>query len=482
MGKLKSLAGQTVIYGLSSIIPRFFNYLLVPLYTRLFLPAEYGVVTELYAYVIFLIIILTYGFETGFFRFSVNHDQKDTVYSTAFLSLFISSVIFIIITSVFFKSIATGIGYKSHPEYVFWFGLILGLDAITAIPFAKLRYENKAFRFAILKFINVGVNLVSNLTFLVFLPSFTHFKIDIEYIFISNFIASLCTLIIFIPEFYRIKFKFSIKIYKELLNYSIPLLFAGLAGSINEALDRVLLKHLISGTTNPLYQLGIYGANFKLAVIMVLFIQAFRYAAEPFFFKESDQSDSKNTYGRVMKFFVIFCLFIFLLVTQYISVFKYFIGKNYWEGLGIVPILLISYIFYGMFFNLSIWYKLTNKTHFGAYLSIFGSIITLVLNIIYIPKYGYYASAWIHVICYLFMLISSYFLMRKYYYINYNLPGIFIYFILTGSLYTIGLFFDNLTFFVSLLFHSIILVCFIIFVFYKENLFKEIKIYARKNS
>ncbi len=485
MSTIKRLAGQTVIYGFSSIVPRFLNWLLVPLYTYIFATAEYGIVTELYAYVTFFIIILTYGMETGFFRFSEIRKNTIEVYSTSFISLLTTSLIFIFIISIFNDDIASLIGYSNHPEYILYFGLILGIDAICAIPFAYLRQQQRPVLFSIIKISNVSINIFFNVWFLFIVPNYLNYEhsqflkltynpdIGVGYIFISNLIASASTLLILSRQIIKIKWFLNLTLLKKLLVYSLPLLISGLAGTINETLDRVLLKHLYPDQSHALSALGTYGANFKLAVIMVLFIQAFRYAAEPFFFSYYKKENSSLIYARIMKYFILFCLIIFLGINMYINIIQYFIGSNFREGLSIVPIILFAYMLYGIFFNLSIWYKLKNVTKYGAYLTITGSLVTIFINVFFIPKFGYYASAWGHFCSYLVMVIISYFIGQKFLKINYDIKNIFIYIIVCVSLYFIGSNLNIHNVYISFAIRSIILISFIIFVIVKEKLYSQ---------
>ena len=481
MGQLKKLLGQTVIYGLSSIVGRFLNYLMVPLYTYNLVAQEYGIVVDLYAYVSFLIIILTYGMETGFFRFSESEKNKDKLYSTTLLSLFSTSTIFIVAVTLFYKSIASAIGYASTPEYILWFGIIIGLDAFVSIPFARLRQQNKALKFALIKLTNILVNISLNLFFIVLSPYlieqdanswvtvFSDGEISVKYIFISNLIASIVTVILLIPEIFNVKIQFDSKLLKRILIYSLPLLVAGLAGMVNETLDRILLKYFLPNTVDVMHEIGIYGANYKIAILMTLFIQMFRYAAEPFFFAQAKETNSKNIYSEVMKYFTIFGLFIFLFVMLYLDIFKAFIGESYHEGLKIVPVVLMANLFLGIIYNLSIWYKLTNKTKYGALIAIIGAVITIVLNVILIPKIGYMGSAWATFVCYFSMMVISYILGQKHYKIDYDLKSMLIYSVLALVLY-FG--FENIKFDSSVIKYTVstlFVIIFIVFAFLKEK-------------
>lgn len=439
MNPLKQLASQTAIYGLSSIIGRLLNYFLVPLYTRVFLPEQYGVVTEMYAYISFLIIVFTYGMETAYFRFAETEANKEKVFSTSLLSLIFSSLFFVGLFFLFAKPLSNILQYPNHTEYIYWFALILALDAITSIPFAKLRQQNKAKKFATIKLLNIFINIGFNIFFLVVCPYFLRFpdspilpfikgiynvNIGVGYVFISNLIASAVTLILLLPEMLDIHFDLDKQLCKRMLIYALPLLVAGLAGMVNETMDRILLKYLLIDKSTAMEQLGIYGACYKLSILMTLFIQTFRYAAEPFFFSHSSKENAKQIYADVMKYFVITCSFIFLGIMLYMDVVKYFIGAKYYSGLKVVPILLLANLCLGVFFNLSIWYKLTGKTRFGAYLTIFGAVVTLVLNYWWIPIMGYMGAAWATLICYASMMVVSYFIGQKYYPVNYNLKKI----------------------------------------------------------
>ena len=324
MNQIKKLVGQTVIYGFGTIAPRLLNFLLLtPFYTRIFEQKEYGVFTELYAYIVFLLVILTYGMETGFFRFTKAEKDFTKVYSTSLISLFTTSSVFVILAYVFSQNIATILDYGHKVEFIRWFCIIVSIDAFTAIPFAKLRYLGKAKKFGILKIINVLVNIGFNLFFFILLPriielnpeSFLNIiynpELGIGYVFIANLISSVVTLVLLLPEIFDTKINFDINLLKRILNYSFPLLIVGIAGTINEVMDKILMKHLVSDPSTALEQVGIYGANYKLAVLMTLFIQMFRYAAEPYFFSKMDDKNAKEQYAVIMKFFVIFGLIIF---------------------------------------------------------------------------------------------------------------------------------------------------------------------------
>ena len=475
MTPLKKLASQTAIYGLPTIVGRLLNYFLTPLYTYLFSPAEFGDVTSAYAYVSFLLVFLTYGMETSLFRFSQTEIEKEKVYSTALISLFVSSFIFVILTSFFSKNISETLNFSGHPEYIIWFALILGCDAFSAIPFAKLREQNKAKRFAIIRSLNIAINIGLNLFFLWFCKGVydapqSIFKpfvemvynpaIGIGYIFISNLVASIITMLLLSPEIFSVKWNVDTALWKKMMKYSLPLLVAGLAGMTNETLDRVLIPLLLPEEIAK-SQNGIYGACYKIAILMTIFIQAFRFAAEPFFFSHSKEKDSKKTYADIMKYFVIICSIIFLGTMMNMQWIQYFVGEKFREGLDVVPILLVANLFLGIFINQSIWYKLTGQTGYGAMLTIFGALITISLNIYWIPRIGYMGAAWATLICYASMMVASYFLGNKHYPVNYDLKRILGYLGLSVTLYFISVFVKTESAIINLFLNNIMLLGFV---------------------
>ncbi len=445
---IRKLAGQTAIYGVSTIVARLMNYLMVPIHTRIFAPPDYGIVGEMYAYVSLLIVLLTYGMETAFFRFyEKNNPNREKVYNAANLSLIVSSAFFILLIFLLAQPLADMIRYPQHSEYVRWFALIIAFDALSTIPFAKLRAINRPKMFAFIKIFNISVYVALNLFFLLLCPylvknglfsGLTNLiynpSVGVGYIFIANLAASgitLVTLYIVVPIS---KFRMDMTVWKKMILYALPLLIFGLAGIINETIDRILLKYL-SPSDIAMSQVGIYSACYKISIMMTIVIQAFKYAAEPFFFSQAKESNAKALYADVMKYFVIVCSFIFLAIMMYIDVVKYFVGKDYFEGLVVVPILLLANMFLGIFYNLSIWYKLTDKTRFGAYLSIMGAVITLVLNYILIPLIGYMGSAWATFFCYTSMMVASYFIGQKHYHVDYNIKRILLYILVAVALY-----------------------------------------------
>jgi len=477
---LKRLAGETAIYGLGTIVPRLLNYLLVPFYTYLvFNKEEYGQITELYSYVAFLVVFLTFGLETAYFRYANNHKNPQKVFNAGVQFIIAVSIAFVVLTAMFLEPISAKIGYPDHSEYIMMLVLIVSLDAISALPFAWLRFHRKAKTFSAVKVASVIINISSNVLLLVVFPKIlapetSHFfpyylTSNVGLVFVSNLIASLATFIMIIPVFKEFNFNLDIKLLKKLLEYSLPILVIGLAGMINEVADKILMKHLLTDSATAESQLGVYGANYKLAILMMIFIQMFRYAFEPFFFAEEKNKDSKIIYAKVMNWFVAFTLLIFLGVVLYIDLFKYFVGPAFRDGLIIVPIILAAKLFLGVFYNLSVWYKLTNKTLYGAIIAISGAIVTIALNIILIPKYGYIGAAWANFTCYLMMVIISYFWGRKIFPVPYNIPKIFAYTIFAIVIYSISTYIHIETTYLKLAFNTILIAAFIIFVLLTER-------------
>jgi O-antigen/teichoic acid export membrane protein len=476
---IKKLAGETAIYGLGTIIPRLLNYFLVPFYTRIFAQGEYGQITELYAWVAIVMVLLTYGMETAFFRYAELRKEAAKVFNTATSSLLLTSVVFLLMVFLFNNDISNAMQYKGHQEYILILAVIVAIDAFTSIPFAYLRYKNRAIRFSMIKIISVGVNIGLNLLFLLVIPMIYGEKLPtlfvyrstelITFVFIANLLSSALSLVLLLPELSRFRLGFDAVLLKQMLAYGLPILVIGLAGMINEVSDKILLRYFLPDESTAQAQIGIYGANYKLAILMMLFIQMFRYAAEPFFFRESGKKDAKATYSKVMTYFVVFTWFIFLGVTLYIDIFKYFIGPDYWVGLYVVPIVLSAKLFLGVFYNLSVWYKLTNKTLYGALIAITGALVTIVLNVILIPRIGYLGSAWANFACYFLMMLISFFWGRKVYRVNYNFKKILVYTVLAVSLFFISLLPDFGKDLFHLLFNSVLMMAYLIVVYLLER-------------
>ncbi len=440
MSEIKSLAKETAIYGVSSILGKFLNWLLVPMYTFvLHETSDYGVISNLYAWSALLLVILTYGMETGFFRF-VNKfsDRANTVYSTTLCSIGFTSLVFALLAYVFAQPVANFLGYSQYPEFISLMAVILAMDAFGGIPFAYLRYERKSLKFAMLKLLMIVVNIGSNIFFLIVCPWimkhqpalvdwFYNPDYGVGYVFVSNLISTSVVTLALLPEVLKTKFSFDSALLKQMLRYSLPLLLLGIAGVMDQAIDKILFPMLIDDLEFAQSELGIYGACFKIAMVMMMFTQAFRYAYEPFVFAKHKDKNSLPAYADAMKYFIIFSFLILLGMIFYLDILKLIISQHYWEGMRVVPIVLFSYLFQGVFFNLSLWYKLTDKTRYGAYFSWMGLAITLALNMIFVPIYSYMACAWASFVCYFVMMVVSYFIGQKHMPIPYDFKSIGIY-------------------------------------------------------
>ncbi len=473
--EIKSLAKDTVIYGGSSIIVKFLNWLLVVLFTRtLPNPAEYGIVTNLYAWTSMLLVILTYGMETGFFRFA-NKDPENAnkVYGNTLISVGFTSLIFALFIILFNQPIADLLSYSKHPEYIWMLGLSVAMDAFSAIPFAYLRFKKRPYVFAGLKIFYIILYIFLNLFFLVGCPWlmkvvpntvswFYNPDYGVGYIFVSNIITTTLQTLLLSRYIIGAKFSVDIQLLKKILSYSLPLLILGITGIANQNLDKMIFPKLLPGIEGKT-DLGIYGATSKLALVMLLFTQAFRYAYEPFVFAKQKDKNSTQVYADVMKFFIIFSLFIFLVMILYLDIFKFFLPKNYWVGLQIVPVILWSFIFQGIYFNLSFWYKLIDKTVYGAWFSLVGTIIIVLGNVIFVPQFSYWGSVWAGFACYFSIMLISYFFGQKYMPIKYDLKTIGTYIALTVGLYIISLFINTPYILLNIGLKSILMVVFLVF-------------------
>ena len=440
MANLKSLAKDTAIYGLSSIVARFINYWLVPIQTSKFSAngGQYGIITNVYAYISLLIILLTYGMETTFFRFmSKEGENPEKVYSTTLRLVATTSLVFAAVISVFLQPIASAMGYADHPEYIWVMFITVSIDAFTAIPFAYLRYIHKPIKFASLKIFNISLNIILNLLYLVILPALKlnpfgiydeGFRLEVVWVFYINMICTIATLLMLWKELKGIRFGFDQATCKRMLKYTWPLLVMGLAGQLNQAASQILFPYFYDGSVEDARaQLGIYGACIKIAMIMVMITQAFRYAYEPFVFSKSKEKDQKETYAVAMKYYVIFTLLAFLVVIGYMNILRYLIGESYWEGLRVVPIVMAAEIMFGVFFNLSFWYKLTDRTIWGAYFSAIGAVVLIIVDILLIPRFSYMACAWAGFAAYGISMLISYFAGQKYYPIKYPIKEMLFY-------------------------------------------------------
>ncbi len=477
MSTIKKLAGQTAIYGLSSILGRLLNYLLVPLHTDKFNPDEYGIVSEFYAYVAFFVVLLMFGMETTFFRFVNKSKDKEKLFNQAFSIVLVINVAFLVLVLLFSQSIANWMMYPNHKDYVIWFAFILVFDATSSLFMAKLRQEERAKKFAIIQLTSIGVNIILNVFFiLVLLPKYPEFGIG--FIFIANLISSLIKPILLFDYIRKFKFIIDKTLAKTMIWFATPLLIASFAGIINETFDRILIKRLLldKGQDYAQAQVGIYSASYKLSILITLFIQAFRYAAEPFFFAQEKHQEKNKIYSKVMTYFVMIVSLMFLVISLNLDIFKWFIpNEAYWEGLKIVPILLMANVFLGIYYNQSIWYKLADKTKYGAYIAIIGAIITLTLNYILIPIMGYMGAAWTTITTYFAMMILSHILGQKHYPIKYNLRKVGVFLISSVVFFFIGKFLTFKSFWITFIVHNIIVLLYIALIIFIENPLKEFK-------
>ena len=427
MANLKSLAKDTAIYGLSSIVGRFLNYLLVPLYTH-YMPkdsGDYGVSTNIYAYTALILVLLTFGMETTLFRFANDGKYKpDTVLSTAMATVGSLTAVFLLLIFGFIGPISGALGYTEHPDYLLMMAVVVALDAIQAIPFSYLRFQKRAIHFASLKMLFIVLNIAMNVIYFVVLG-----KTSVFYVFFINLLCTSLITFFFLPDMFRIQWKFDGQLLKTMFSYSWPILVLGIAGILNQVADKIIFPLVYPDEAQANVQLGIYGSCVKIAMIMAMITQAFRYAYEPIVFAKSKDADKTEYYATAMKYFIIFTLLAFLCVMGWMSVLKYIIGADYREGLGVVPIVMMAEIFMGIYFNLSFWYKLIDKTIYGAWFSLAGCIVLFGVNILLIPAYGYWACAWGGFAGYGTAMVLSYIIGQKKNPIPYPLKSITLYFI-----------------------------------------------------
>ena len=450
MSGIKKLAGHTLWYGVPKIFSRFLNYGLSLLGFRLFDAATTSDLTQVYAVIPFLNVIFTYGLETSYFRFAQTKDRK-VLYNTLSFSIIISTIVLTLLLFTFKSPLTEFLELRNHPEYVTWMIWIIFFDTLIVIPQSQLRLEERPARYALVNMGSVFINIAVVFFFLfvakrayetdpqTILGAIYDPKIGVGYFILGNLVGSIASLLFLYPEIRQLKFVFDKKLWHEVMNYSYPLLIVGFGGMINELLSRVIYRKVAVGTSlQQDRELGIFGANYKLAVLITIFIQIFRLAAEPFFFNQSGKDDARKIYARVMKFFVIACCFMFLVIALFLDFWKVLIAskfKEYAEGINIVPVLAMASVFLGIYYNLSIWYKLTNKNMFGAYITIAGAVITLLLNIWFIPSFGYTGAAWATFICYAFMMVVSYLQGQKHYAIPYPKKKLIAYLGIAAILY-----------------------------------------------
>ena len=482
MANLKSLAKDTVIYGFSSIVGRFLNYLLVPLYTQSLSAASggYGVITNVYGYVALLLVILTFGMETTFFRFANKSEENpNTVYSTTLIAVGIVALAFIAAVLGFLPWIAPAMGYADHPSYIGVMAIVVALDAFQAIPFAYLRYKHKPIKFAALKLLFIFLNIILNLFYFLWLPALYKSYPDVigkiydstvgvGYAFFINLFCTGLVTFFFWKELTGIRYRLDWSLLKRMLKYAWPILVLGIAGILNQTFDKMMFPKIYH-QADMQSQLGIYGAAVKIAMIMALITQAFRYAYEPFVFGKSQDKDNRETYAQAMRYFIIFTLLAFLAVMAWIDIFKYIIAPDYWSGLKVVPIVMAAEIMMGVYFNLSFWYKLIDKTIWGAWFSGIGCAVLILVNVLFVPKYGYMACAWGGVAGYGTAMALSYLVGQKYYPIRYPLRDITLYVVVSAILFAaMTLPIENM--WLALAYRSVLLLLFVGFIYRKEHL------------
>jgi len=424
MGKLQAIAKDTAIYGLSSIVGRFLNWLLVPLYTAQLSAAsgDYGIITNIYAYVALILVLLTFGMETTYFRFTnKTHTDSETVYGTTLITVGSLSLFFAIVVLALLTPISRLMGYENHPDYIGVMAVTVAIDAFLCIPFAHLRQQKKALKFAALKLLNIGVSILLNLIYFYWMDGK-----DVGYAFYINLVCTVMLAVCMITEYTGFRWKLDKKLLRTMLSYSWPILVLGIAGILNQTADKMLFPYIYHGSDMH-EQLGIYGACSKIAMIMAMITQAFRFAYEPIVFAGVKDKDQHEMYTQAMKYFIIFTLLAFLMVMAYLDILKYIIGADYWVGLRVVPIVMAAEIMMGIYFNLSFWYKIIDKTIWGAIFSGIGCLVLLAVNIIFVPRYGYIACAWGGFAGYGVAMLVSYFVGQKYYPLNYPLKDIAVY-------------------------------------------------------
>lgn len=465
MAGIKSLAKETAVYGLSSIVGRFLNWCLVPLYTYMFAAGEYGIVSFLYSFTAVALVILNYGMETGFFRYVNREDDPETVYTTSLTSVGFTSMAFIVLLSAFLTPVSRWLHLPAHPEYIWILGVTVAIDAFTNLPFAYLRYKKKAFRFAGIKLINVFLNIGLNLFFLLGCPAIMKHcpgaigwfyaplggeAFGIGWIFVANIISTLCVLLMLMPELAGRRWRFDGALLRKMLGYSWPLLILGIAGILSQNMGQMIIPYLFPGQRAAAdTMVGIYSANMKIAIVMVMFAQAFRYAYEPFIFAQAkgEGEDKKKAYADAMKFFVVFGFFIFLAVMYFLPLLRHFISPGYWKGLSVVPLMMLAELCFGVFYNLSLWYKLTDRTRWGMYLSLLCFALMLGFNLWLVPAIGipdgYMGSAWAALASYFIVMTVSYFLGRHYYPLDYHLKRMGCYLVFAAALYVAGMWIEG---------------------------------------
>lgn len=478
MAKLNSLVKDTVIYGLSSIVGRFLNYLLVPLYTH-YMPKEsgdYGVSTNIYAYTALILVLLTFGMETTLFRFANDeHERPDTVFSTAFTLVGSLTALFLVLVFGFITPIAGSLGYASHPEYLLMMAAVVAMDALQALPFSFLRFQRRPIRFATLKLLFIVLNISLNLIYFVVLG-----KTSVFYVFFINLLCTGFISLLFIPELIKIHWSFDKALLRRMLSYSWPILVLGIAGILNQVADKIVFPLVYPDAEQANVELGVYGGCVKIAMIMAMITQAFRYAYEPIVFAKAKDADKNEYYAAAMKYFLIFTLLAFLCVVGYMPILKYIIGADYREGLGVVPIVMAAEIMMGVYFNLSFWYKLIDKTIYGAWFSIAGCAVLLAVNIIFIPRFSYWACAWGGVAGYGTAMLLSYFIGQQKNPINYPMREIGVYVALTALLFALMYFMPQTwPIWAQIAVNTILISLFVAYIVYKDLPLKSLPVVGK---
>ena len=479
MANLKSLAKDTAIYGLSSIVGRFLNYLLVPLYTH-YMPkdsGDYGISTNVYAYTALFLVLLTFGMETTLFRFANDEREKpDTVFSTAIATVAALTVVFLAFLFGFIDGISNSLGYQAHPEYLLMMGVVVALDALQALPFSFLRYQKRALRFASLKMLFIFLNIFLNVLYFVWLG-----KTSVFYVFFINLLCTAFITFFFIPDLFRIHWHFDGALLRRMFSYSWPILVLGIAGILNQVADKIIFPLVYPDEAEANVQLGVYGSCVKIAMIMAMITQAFRYAYEPIVFAKSRDADKTEYYASAMKYFLIFTLLAFLCVVGWMPVLQYIIGADYREGLGVVPVVMAAEIMMGVYFNLSFWYKLIDKTIYGAWFSLIGCAVLFLVNILLIPRYGYWACAWGGVAGYGTSMVLSYVIGQRKNPIPYPVKDILFYVgmtaVFTALIYTVS---PYLPMWAQLVFNTILIMGFLAFVIRKDLPLSSLPIIGKK--
>ncbi len=465
MGKLTTIFKDTAIYGLSSIVGRFLNYLLVPLYTATLSAASggYGVITNIYAYVALALVLLTFGMETTYFRFTnKTHTDSETVYGTTLITVGTISLMFAVLVVLLLDPISQLMGYGDHPDYVAVMAITVAIDAFLCIPFAHLRQQRKSIKFAALKLLNIVITILLNLIYFYFMDG-----TDVGYVFYINMASTVLLALCLITEYGTFRWKLDMKLLRTMLSYSWPILILGIAGILNQTADKMLFPYIYEGS-DMREQLGIYGACSKIAMIMAMITQAFRFAYEPIVFAGVKDKDQHEMYAKAMKFFIIFTLLAFLMVVGYMDILKYIIGSDYWPGLRVVPIVMAAEIMMGIYFNLSFWYKIIDKTIWGAVFSGIGCVALLAVNIIFVPTYGYMACAWGGVVGYGVAMLVSYFVGQKYYPLAYPLKQIFLYVLLATALFALMKATEEWPALASLAFNTLLIGIFVAYIVWRD--------------